>query len=99
MKNLVSIILGSITAILPQVIFYKVFMKNYGAVKAKEILKCFYMGELLKWLLTIIVTIFFLNFNRLFAPYKIDVTVFIKSYILVVILQNFFWVLIKKRSK
>ena len=74
-------------------------MKNFGATKVKKIVKSFYLGEAIKIILTVFMVIIFLNLGRFWKFFSIDAAIYIESYILVIFLQNIFWILNKKRPR
>lgn len=78
-----SSLLGGIVCVLPNFMFTKLFFAHYGARQANQIVRNFYIGEVVKMLLAFVLLILCLKLLKLSAP------VFIISFI---ITQQIYWV-------
>ncbi len=78
----ISSILAGVVFLLPNVYFAYKFFRHRGALMAKKIINAFYMGEAVKFILTVIL------FSLVFALYQVKPWPFFITYI---VLQGAHW--------
>ena len=88
-KAALSVLLGGVVGIIPNVIFARKLFKHQGARAARQIVNGFYTGEALKLLLSIFL------FTIVFALCKVQAGIFFATYILILMTHWFIpWVVV-----
>lgn len=82
-RQAISALLGGLTALLPMALFARKLFAHQGAKAAKNIVRSFYLGEMLKIILSVSL------FSLIFIMYEVKPVTFFLMYIAVV-MQHWF---------